>query len=350
MRSIGAALVVLMTGTAGLAQDAPLIGPATLKVFPRGEERCFAGTFDAAYRRSHAGQTLAQFLLYRHFQQNQAKEDPGQTPAERIAEDVKPDAPGWVEVLSAFSGQPGSFRQTVSCNDKDTGGLHCAVECDGGSFDVDPRSDRLKISFDPKYGAALSLNQGCGDPDEEGSARMLTAKDAGGGFAIHPAPVSQCVAADAAAHPAFANDPVPLRERARSKAFRCLKRVYDKAYLKAHPKQRVVAVAVAIAGDPHEVNEEGMRPSIGLDVRLSLKLRKGKTARRTVTCSADGYLFRCGGEFRLRRRDAASATLLSGEYGGEEQPQPATLAGLALGSDDRAFRLDTGGSAPCNAE
>ena len=93
MRSIGAALVLLMSGTVGLAQDAPLIGPATLTVFPRGEERCFAGTFDAAYRGSHAGQTLAQFWLYRHFQRNQAKEEPGPTPAKWIAEDIKPPRP-----------------------------------------------------------------------------------------------------------------------------------------------------------------------------------------------------------------------------------------------------------------
>lgn len=350
MKVIGtAALLLAMQAVAG-AQELPVIGPKTLTVFPRGAERCFAAKFDSAYLKAHPGQRLTQFWLYRHFQQLPNREEPGQTPEEWISEDMRPETPNWVDVLARFSGTQAHFRQTVTCSDGATGSLHCFVECDGGSFNAMPTAAGLKIFFDPEYGGRLAMNQGCGGPGEEGPGREMIEHDAGGGFDAVSVPVAQCVAADREARPAYAADEVPLRERMRGENFRCLSRAYDRAHLRKHPEQNVVAIAVAVKGEPQDVREDEMRPTVGVDIRLSVKLRNGKRASRDMTCLAEGYQFRCGGEFRLQRRDASSALLLAGEYGGDEAPERLMLAGLGVGADDAVFRLDASSRPFCNAE
>ena len=344
-----AAFAAVMLPAAAQAQDRPNIGPRTLKIFPRGEERCYRARFDDGWLKSHKGQVLAEFQLYRLLRPNPAKEAIERPAAEQAAQDKRADAWNWAKVVARLKGNAGPYDQVLMCSDTEDGkAVSCGVECDGGSFLVRQQDDGLAVTFENEYG--LSLNQSCGDPDEDGHSHWLTAKEAGHNFMLALKPAGECVAADVGAHPAFAADPVPLRQRVAADHWNCLSRVYDEKHLKQHPKQKVVAIAVAIKEPARVSTDSDGWSTTSLDVRLSLKLRDGKHAAKDVSCTADDYQFRCGGEFRLRRRGQATAMLLAGEYGGEGAEAPTALNGLFLGSDDMIFKLDAGTVANCAVE
>ena len=340
----GAFLLMTMTTAPAMAQDAP---SRTLEVFPPGVEHCYAATFDEAYRKAHPGQRLAEFRIYRSFQPKPAKEAVELPAPEQIELNKDVGSTPWVSVLAKLAGAAATYGQSPSCYDsEERGDVFCGVDCDGGSFRVKKTAGGLAVSFDGSYG--LSLNQGCGDPDEDAPGHLLTPDEAGGGFALASRPPAECIAADAEARPSFAADPVPLRQRIAEAGWRCLSRVYSKDHLKQHPKQKVAAMALAIAGPVKAIRDEYGSMTTTLEAKLSLRLVDGKTSSRPVTCTADDYQFRCADEFRLRRRDDASALLLAGVHGGV--PGTGTLAGLQLGSDDTLFRLDATAGFDCGGQ
>lgn len=335
---------------AAAAEEGSGIGPTTLALFPQGGEYCYAAAFDDAYRKAHPGQKLSAFMLYRVYRVEPSKEAVDPPVEEQIAFDKGPEGAHWVAVAARFADAPHLYDQAVTCNDAEGAkASHCLVECDGGSFDAGSDGDGVRVSFNPDYGG-LSLNQSCGDPDDTGKARWLSAAEAGGAFSLPRRPLADCAAVDSEMRPDFAKDLVSLRERIETKGWRCLRRVYDSAHLKQHPHQQVAAIAVALKGPAAVTREESGWSSTELALTLSLKLRNGEHASKDVACLADDYQFRCGGEFRLRRRDGASAVLVAGEYGGEDTPEEPAINGLQLGTDDLVFRLDASTDADCTAE
>jgi len=104
---------------------------------------------------------------------------------------------------------------------------------------------------------------------------------------------------------------------------------------------------LAVADAPSVITDEFDMRSTVFDAALSVALRDGKTAKRSVQCMADAYQFRCGGAFRLRRNDDKTAMLVLGEFGGEGTEVPTTLNELRIGSDDLVFRLEGGDAASC---
>lgn len=332
------------------ADDPPLIGPRTLELFPRGEERCYQAQFDDGWLAAHKGQILERIQLYRLFTPLEAMEAIERPRAEAMAADKAEDATNWVDVVAQLKGAKSPFTQSLVCSDNDDGAsVTCGVECDGGSFRGSRKADgSFSVAFEE--GNGLSLNQSCGDPDEEGRDHWMTDKEAGRSFTLTPKPPADCAGLDAEARPGFAADPVPLRQRIAQNGWTCLSRRYDKAHLASHPKQKVAVIALALKGPAAvKVDDEGWR-STEIPARLSLKMRDGKTAAKDVVCTADEYQYRCDSAFRLRRKDAGSALLLAGEYGGDGAEAPETLNGLKLGLDDLTFRLDGGQDAPCRAE
>jgi len=335
---------------AAAAEEGPGVGPTTRVLFPQGGEYCYAATFDDAYRKSHPGQKLSAFMLYRVYRVDPSKEAVDPPVEEQIALDKGPEGANWTAVAARFTDAPHLYDQSVSCYDAEgMQASHCAVDCDGGSFDANPEGDGVRVSFNPDYGG-LSLNQSCGDPDETGKSRWLTGAEAGGAFSLPRRPIADCAALDSEMRPDFAKDPVSLRERIETNGWRCLRRVYDAAHLKKHPHQQVAAIAVTLKGPATVTREESGWSSTELALTLSLKLRNGERANKDIACLADDYQFRCGGEFRLRRRDDASAMMLAGEYGGEDTPEQPAINGLKLGTDDLMFRLEASTAADCAAE
>ncbi len=330
--------------SAAQAQTEPNIGPRTLEVFPQGEERCYRGSFETVKKR----QLVQSFQLYRLLRPDPAKEALEMTADEAAAFDKRPDAVNWADVVVRLKGHDGVFDQSLSCYDGEAGThVRCGVDCDGGSFTLNPVDGGVAIAFEE--GNGLSLNASCGEPDDSGRSRWLTAEEAGMSMTLLAQPAESCLADDRAARPAFVKDDTPLRDRIGPGKWNCLSRDYDKAHLAKHPKQKVKSIALAIEGAPRVVTDEYGYRSTVFDAGLSIVLRDGDTGSEKLECSADDYQFRCGEAFRLRRNDGNSAMLLLGAYGGEESEVPDRLAGLKVGSDDLIFRLD-GGDGSCAAK
>ena len=290
-------------------------------------------------------QTLSEFYLYRLYDPNPALEEVDPSRDEAIAYFSKPDSGTWTDVIARFSDTALSYTQSVSCWVSDGKRVMCGVDCDGGSFHVDRREGGIAAGFD-KDGGGLSLNQSCGDPDDESGDRWMTSADAGGVVELSKQPPAACLAADREARPAFAADPVPLRQRIAETGWRCLKRSYDKAHMAKHPNQKVTALSVAIRTVPRVDKPEGEYPSTLMDVTLSFRMRDGKVKTRDVECRASQYQFYCDGDFRLRRRDGKTAWLVAGGYVDKDNP-PAMLD-TVLGSDDLLFRLDASTETDCS--
>jgi hypothetical protein len=108
-------------------------------------------------------------------------------------------------------------------------------------------------------------------------------------------------------------------------------------------------MSVAIKGPATQTKDDDGWIETALDVTMSFKLRDGETHRSDVSCLADGYQFRCGNDFRLRRRDGQSAWAVAGSYEDTENPGVRML-GIALGSDDKLFRLDASEATDCSIE
>lgn len=336
-----------LSGGAVFVAEAESPGKATLALFPQGMESCYVRPESPGPAKPK--QMISSFMLYRLLRPDPAKEEIEGSVEQAAMSDRAPGIEQWISVLVTFRGFEGYYHQTVSCRDNPgRNTATCARDCDGGGFAAVAKTDGLIADFDNGYGG-LSLEISC-DPDEEGRDRRMTPEEAGGAVPLERRPIADCLAADEAARPGFAEDPMPLRERVAVSGWRCLKRVYDKAHLKRHPKQNVTAMAIAIKGQARvETDGDGWRYTL-LDVTLSLRLRDGMKASKPVTCTADAFQFRCGEEFRLRRRNGESAILLAGSYGGEVEWSGAAphLNGLNLGADDMVFRLDASEAPDCD--
>lgn len=328
------------------AQDSEGLPPQVAEMFPPGEDICYLARMDKPDRKPK--QTLSEFYLYRSYSPNPALESVGLSRAEAIAFERQMNyTSANLDVVARFADTPFTYGQSVSCSFYDDA-VRCGVDCDGGLFGARPDGQSVIASFSGETDG-LSLNQSCGDPDGSGRERWLSGRDAGGEVRLERWPVAECMAADAEARPAFAADPMPLRERITVSGWRCLKRQYDAAHMKKHPRQTVTAMAVTLPDAAVTTRTEDGWPETSLAITVSLRLRDGSEHSHAATCTADQYQFRCGEDFRLRRRDGQSAWLVAGEF--DDPGNPAvTVAGVTLGDDDRLFRLDAGTDGPCSLE
>ena len=341
-------IAVCLTVLAGpaLAEEGP--PEAVRQLLPPGKDACYLGRFAANDMKP--GQTLAEFYLFHLYDPSHAKEAVGFSRDEAIAFEAKNNySEGLAEVIARFNDKPFLYSQSLVCSVYDgVDAVTCGVECDGGSVKVRQSDKTVEIGFPEDY-SGLSLNQSCGEPDDDSSGRWLSGKDAGGSLTLETSPAAECLKVREAAHPAFASDPMPLRERIAVSGWRCLKRSYDKAHMAKHPRQKVTAMTVALHGPVTVENNGQDYPQTSLNVTLSFRLRDGKIHSRDATCLADEYQFRCEGGFRLRRRDGTSAWLLAGEYDDPEVKEPAVID-ATLGSDDKLFRLDAGTNEACSVD
>ena len=348
MRFIPIAVLAIAAAAPVLAQDGPVVPPEVQAIFPASADYCYAARKTPADMKPK--QKLTDLYLYRLYDPNPALEEI-ELPRERALDYFsKPGSGNWTDVLARFSDKPFLYSQSLSCwvSGEASNQVSCGVDCDGGSFKVDPHATGITARFDSDSGG-LSLNQSCGEPDDEGLDRWMTAAEAGGTVKLDAQPASVCDEQDRAGRPAFAKDPVPLRERIAALGWRCLIRSYDKAHLAKHPKQKITTIAVAIDGQARTSQPSlDDYPSTLLDVTLQFRLRNGDVKSRDVQCRASQYEFSCDGGFRLRRRDGASALLVAGEY--SEPGTAPTMLDTKLGSDDALFRLDAETHDDCSIE
>ena len=348
MRVALALFAVLMAAPA-LAQEDNAIAPEVLALFPQGMESCYAAAIGKGSMKS--GQSLTDLHLYRLFDPDPAKENVAFTREEAIAFDKRSGNGSWTDVVARFKGEKHPYTQVVTCSvwDSIPGKVTCGVECDGGFFTLAPKADGVLLEF-PGDSGGLSLNASCGEPDEDGRDRWMTAKDAGGAVLLKRSEPSACAEAEAQVRAAYTGDRVPLRERIDAEGWRCLSRTYDKAHLAKHPRQMVTAMAVEIAGPAVTARASDSYNETTLEVAVTFRLRDGSVITRPkIACHASDHEFGCEGGFRLRRKDERSAYLIAGDYDPEPGEGPVMLD-RQLGSDDTIFRLDAGTAGGCRVD
>ena len=183
--------------------------------------------------------------------------------------------------------------QEVECQGTNSGSFGCDVECDGGLFSAVKSGNGLRLEVE-----CLRVGSLC-EPDDEGKVTEFS----GGPFLLKPLPASVCHAQRKAAAGDYLRRGSLLRVRFAERSDVCHTRVYDAPHLARHPQQRVVAISVRTVGRA-EIKKDDEVIHTNLKVQLSVKLRDGRVATRTVQCRAHEYTFACGQpnwQFRLAR-------------------------------------------------
>lgn len=358
MRLRLAATLLALTAHPCLAQ--PLLSPQMAAVFPLGEDYCYVARPKPADMQSE--QKLVEFFLYHSHDPNPTLEEVQMPREDAIASQaVNYSAYGlaWPRVLARLAGEPFLYSQTLSCavDPLEGGEPYCGVDCDGGGFRVEKTEDGFDAVFDKDSGR-VSLNRSCEVGDDDSIPRQMSAAEAGGVIRLVKSPMGDCLALDRIARPAFAKDPISLRERIARSGWHCLKYKSGEAHLLEPPQQEVTALAISIKGPARVDESKSDYPVTLLDLSLNLKLRSGETKNGESRCRAYGYQFYCAGGFRLRRLDDRSAMLVVGRLLDDLPPtperqdakNPPALFNKALGNDDKVFRLDASTDARCSLE
>ncbi|HEX2728063.1 MAG TPA: hypothetical protein VHN20_19750, partial [Beijerinckiaceae bacterium] len=293
-----AALVLLGAGTAAAREDYLAVGGALLKAFPRGEEVCYGVTRNPAYLAENPRLRMTAFHLFKDFDPDPLKEQVDPPRWRQLEEDRVSTTPRSLSVRVRFRNLKGVYHQEVECSGTGANGFGCWRDCDGGGFGVKTAGRSLVVEQDGVSG--LRLQSSC-DPDDEGSNMHLDAKLDGASFRLDPLPQSVCRAERDAARPVWVKSGDPLRARFEKRADVCHARTYDAAHLRAHPDQKVVAIALRTIGRLKKQSPDD-QGSPALEVRLSVKLRDGGTRTKTADCFPGEYTFDCANtQFRLRR-------------------------------------------------
>ena len=344
-----AALVLLGAGTASAREDFLAVGGALLKAFPRGEEVCYGVTRNPA---ENPHLRMSAFHLFTDFEADPLKEQVDPPRARQMKEDRTSSNPRRLSVRVRFRNLTGVYHQEVECAGTGDSGFGCWRDCDGGGFGVKTAGRSLIIDQDRRESAGLTLQSSC-DPDDEGSSIQLDAKLDGATFRLDPLPQSVCRAERDAARPSWVRSGDPLRMRFEKRADVCHARSYDAAHLRAHPNQKVVAIALRTIGRLNKQSpDDDNLPA--LEVRLSVKLRDGATRTKTADCFPGEYTFDCANtQFRLRRAGPTSLVVQDVNYKLAFDAKANHLAdflGIKLGDDDRLFQLNERDGAGCEAE
>jgi hypothetical protein len=345
-----AALVILAVGPASAETDYLKVGGALLKSFPRGEELCYGLTRSPAYLAENPRLRMTAFHLFKDFDPDPLKEQVDLPRTRQLEEDRASTTPRQLSVRVRFRNLKSVYHQEVECAGTGDNGFGCWRDCDGGGFGV-KTSGRSLVIQQQEGMSGLRLQSSC-DPDDEGSNMHLDAKLDGAAFQLDPLPQSVCRAERDAARPSWVKSGDPLRVRFEKRANVCHARTYDTAHLKAHPDQKVVAIALRTIGRLKKQSpDDGNLPA--LEVRLSVKLRDGATRTKTVDCFPGEYTFDCANtQFRLRRAGPSSLMVQDVNYKlafDEKANHLADFLGIELGDDDRLFQLDERDGTRCEA-
>lgn len=157
MRSKSLSVILLLLSLAeARAEDGVGLAPAVAAIFPRGEEVCYlAGPETTGLK---AGQKLSEFYLYKLYRPLHAREEMGPSPEDAIARERKLNSSSAsLDVVARFRDSPNVYSQSVLCTTHDGGKtISCGVECDGGSFAVDPGNRFSRSPFQPTAAACRS--------------------------------------------------------------------------------------------------------------------------------------------------------------------------------------------------
>jgi hypothetical protein len=330
-----AALVSLTTFSAGQENSSPL--PSHL---PLGKEVCFGRVYGDMHLKLHPKQLVTSLHLFRDLDPDQNTEDEPLTREEILKSDG--DSGVNVSAFVRFKKRKGVFWNTLNCRTSADGKItRCGIDCDGGSFDLEPRERSLRLTNN-----GFVLIGGCGASEEEYENKLFFSPGADDKFfRLEPLPPAQCTALRDIVKPAFAKMGSALRIRFAKEEASCYARAYDETHLKENPQQLVRKIAMLKPAGGKEVHKDAP----GYDLTFKIETKDGKKFTQTAKCYPDRYTYTCPvvaeadaqKDFYVTRAGENAITIRdrAGKF--------SAFLKTKLGSDDRLFRLDASAVSAC---
>ncbi len=305
---------------------------------PLKTEACFGRSYDATHLAAHPKQRVTSFHLAREFKEDQNLEfDP--TPEQELKNDDGAYSRVNVNAYVRFRDRKGVYTNGLSCGKGDDNIVRCAIDCDGGSFNLKPSGQSLLLE---NNGFVVVGGCGASEDEQENEEHVAPGTD-DKVFRLDPKPVAACAAERAAMAPAFAKLGKPLRTRFRESETVCFSRGYDVAHLASHPKQTVRRIAVL------KTRESKADPDIPqYDLTFRVETKDGKKFSQKAPCSPDQYAFGCRPDepaddrYFYLTRAGDSEMMLRDKHGLLDK-----VFKTKLGSDDRIFKLKTSATEAC---
>lgn len=308
---------------------------------PLGKEACYGRVYDANHLAKHPKQLVASLHLFHDLAPDQNTEDEPLTREELLKNELESSSIN-VNAFVRFRNRKGVYWNTLSCNRSADGKLtRCGIDCDGGSFTLQPRQKNLALTNE-----GFVLVGGCGASDEEydNQVHLLPGAD-DKTFLLEPLPLAQCAALRDAVKPAFAKMGKALRVRFATEAALCYSRSYDETHLRKHPQQTVRKIALLRAAGGKDVHKDAP----GYDLTFRIETKDGKRFTQTAKCYPDRYAHTCpvkaktdtAKDFYVTRAGDEALTIR------DRAGMLADFLGATLGKDDRLFRLEASAASAC---
>lgn len=304
---------------------------------PIRTQACFGRDYDANHLASHPRQRVTSLYLFRDFTPDTNSEfEPDSPDALRDNDGIEGRI--GVDTYVRLRDRKGVYSNHFSCSKSDSGGVSCAIDCDGGSFRLKSAGEGLDLGNE-----GFVVVGGCGSSDEDDSKREDVKPGADDKlFRLGPQPLAACIAMRDAQRPAFAMLGTPIRQRLAAAGAQCFAKSYDATHLTGHPQQQVKRVAVLKTTD-----DTDNVPSYRLSFRV--ELRDGGKREKSAHCYPDGYTYLCTSdtdhdgahEFYLTRAGDKDIMLR------DRRGAMAAMLKAKVGADDKIFRLTPSPEADC---
>lgn len=231
------AAVLFASAASGSAQESK---PPLPDHFPVGKEACFGRVYGDMHLNLRPKQSVASLHIFRDLDPDQNTEEEPLTREEILRRDGESGSVN-VSAFVRFRNRKGLFWNTLNCSRSADGHVtRCGIDCDGGSFDLQPRQQSLLLTNN-----GFVLIGGCGASEEESENPVFFSPGADDRvFRLEPLPLVQCAALREAVKPSFAKMGKALRVRFATEDAVCYLRAYDDAHLKKHPQQTVRRIAL----------------------------------------------------------------------------------------------------------
>src|SRR5262245_26249154 len=152
-----AALLVAAAPSPGIAQSGNAL-------FSADQEACFGRVYDRAHLASHPQQKATSVHVYRWLGRRPQAENWHAGERDDGIKQFREDGRVNVEAYVAFRDRRGTFYNDLSCSPDNKGSVLCAIDCDGGSFNLKRESANTALLTNNGF----VLVGGCGEEVEQG--------------------------------------------------------------------------------------------------------------------------------------------------------------------------------------
>jgi hypothetical protein len=282
------AATLLVGALCNLAAQAQDVAPDRKPLFIADQEACFGRVYDRAHLARHPNQKVSSLHIFRYLDQRPEAENWRPNERQEANERFRKTGQTWVQAFVRFRDRPGYFHNWLVCSGESNKGVHCFVECDGGTFDMNRESPTTALL----YNHSFVVVGGCGQEVEGTDWVYFSPGEDDRVFELESMPVAACRVEEQKAMPI--RPWKLLRERFRQDDVFCFGRDYDAAHLAKHPQQQVASIRVGrLAPEKEWLYPTRIWP---VDVQLAVSLNlKAASARRDLqyVCRPQEASWRC---------------------------------------------------------